>query len=148
MANIILNRILKEEIRGSRELVYSIGSARNLINLPKYHHLNYIYFNSDPKNIQKIYEEIDKIILKVKNGKFEDNYIADAQKKLNNDLLDSKQKNSFWISTINLRYFSEENFKTIVNFEKTVNSVNKLDIVNYFNKNFNENFLKASFLPN
>jgi zinc protease len=148
LANIILNRILKEEIRGSRELVYSIGSARNLINLPKYYHLNYIYFNSDPKNIQKIYEEIDKIILKVKNGKFEDNYIADAQKKLNNDLLDSKQKNSFWLSTINLRYFSEENFKTIVDFEKTVNSVNKLDIVNYFNKTFNENFLKASFLPN
>ena len=58
LANIILNRILKEEIRGSRELVYSIGSARNLINLPKYHHLNYIYFNSDPKNIQKIYFRI------------------------------------------------------------------------------------------
>ena len=148
LANIILNRILKEEIRGSRELVYSIGSARNLINLPKYYHLNYIYFNSDPKNIQKIYEEIDKIILNVKNGKFEDNFIADAKKKLNNDLLDNKQKNSFWLSTINVRYFNKENFKTIVNFEKTVNSVNKENIVNYFNKTFNDNFLKASFLPN
>ena len=147
LANIILNRLLNEEIRGSQELVYSIGSARSLMELPKYHHLNYIYFDSDPKNIQKIYSEIDKIILKIKNGKIGDKYIADAQKKLNNDLANSKQKNSFWVSTINSRYFNKEDLKTIINFEKTVITVNKKDIVDYFKKTFNENFLRASFLP-
>tara|TARA_B110000495_G_C22992502_1_gene584688 strand:+ start:1 stop:1626 length:1626 start_codon:yes stop_codon:yes gene_type:complete len=147
LANIILNRLLNEEIRGSQELVYSIGSARSLMELPKYHHLNYIYFDSDPKNIQKIYSEIDKIILKIKNGKIGDKYIADAQKKLNNDLANSKQKNSFWVSTINSRYFNKEDLKTIINFEKTVTTVNKKDIVDYFKKTFNENFLRASFLP-
>ena len=147
LANIILNRLLNEEIRGSQELVYSIGSARSLMELPKYHHLNYIYFDSDPKNIQKIYSEIDKIILKIKNGKIGDKYIADAQKKLNNDLANSKQKNSFWVSTINSRYFNKEDLKKIINFEKTVITVNKKDIVDYFKKTFNENFLRASFLP-
>jgi len=147
LANIILNRLLNEEIRGSQELVYSIGSAHSLMELPKYHHLNYIYFDSDPKNIQKIYSEIDKIILKIKNGKIGDKYIADAQKKLNNDLANSKQKNSFWVSTINSRYFNKEDLKTIINFEKTVITVNKKDIVDYFKKTFNENFLRASFLP-
>tara|TARA_B100000767_G_scaffold137173_1_gene129854 strand:- start:205 stop:2997 length:2793 start_codon:yes stop_codon:yes gene_type:complete len=148
LANIILNRLLNEEIRGSQELVYSIGSARSLITLPKYHNLNYIYFDSDPKNIKKIYSEIDKIILKIKNGKIEDNYIKDAQKKLNNDIADAKQKNSFWVSNISSRYFDKEDFKTIINFEKTISSINKKDIVDYFNNTFNKNFLKASFLPN
>ena len=147
LSNLILNRFLKEEIRGNQKLVYSIGSVPSLINLPKPHHLNYIYFNSDPKNIQKIFAEIDRIFLKIKNGKINDNYITDAQKKINNDLADSKQTNSFWASTIISRYFNKEDFKTIENFENTVNSVNKKDIVDYFNKTFNENFLKASFLP-
>ncbi len=147
LANIILNRLLKEEIRGNQEMVYSIGSARSLMVLPKPYHLNYIYFDSDPQNVQKIFGEIDKIILKIKNGKINDNYITDAQKKLNNDLAVAKQKNSFWVSIINSRYFDNEDFKTITNFENKINSINKKNIVDYFNNTFNKNFLKASFLP-
>ena len=147
LANIILNKFLNEEIREKQKLVYSIGSFKSLQSLPKPNHLMFMYFDCDPENVQVIINEIDKILLKIKKGDFNDKYLADAKQKELNDIKKAKQTNSFWISAINQYYFNKENFKKIKNFEKIVNLINKKDIVNYFNNAFKENFLKGSFLP-
>ena len=147
LANIILNKFLNEEIREKQKLVYSIGSFKSLQSLPKPNHLMFMYFDCDPENVQVIINEIDKILLKIKKGDFNDKYLADAKQKELNDIKKAKQTNSFWASAINQYYFNKENFKKLKNFEQIVNLVNKKDIVNYFNNAFKENFLKASFLP-
>ena len=147
LANIILNKFLNEEIREKQKLVYSIGSFKSLQSLPKPNHLMFMYFDCDPENVQVIINEIDKILLKIKKGDFNDKYLADAKQKELNDIKKSKQTNSFWASAINHYYFNKENFKKLKNFEQIVNLVNKKDIVNYFNNAFKENFLKGSFLP-
>ena len=136
-----------EEIREKQKLVYSIGSFESLYSLPKPNHLMFMYFDCDPKNVQVIINEIDKILLKIKRGDFNDKYLADAKQKELNDIKKAKQKNSFWVSAINQYYFNKENFKKLKNYEQIINLVNKKDIVNYFNNAFKENFLKASFLP-
>ena len=82
LADIILNKLLDEQIRENQKLVYSIGSFESLISLPKPHHLMFIYFDCDPKNVLMIFSKIDKILLKIKNGKFDDKYIVDAKKKI------------------------------------------------------------------
>ena len=147
LANIILNQFLNEEIREKQKLVYSIGSFKSLQVLPKPNHLMFMYFDCDPKNVQVIINEIDKILLKIKKGDFDDKYLADAKQKQLNDIKKAEQTNSFWVSVINQYYFNKENFKKLKNLEQIVNLVNKKDIVNYFNNTFKENFLKASFLP-
>ena len=107
----------------------------------------FMYFDCDPENVQVIINEIDKILLKIKRGDFNDKYLADAKQKEFNDIKKAKQTNSFWASAINQYYFNKENFNKLKNFEKIVNLINKKDIVNYFNNAFKENFLKGSFLP-
>jgi len=147
LSDIILNKFLNEEIREKQKLVYSIGSFDSLLSLPKPNHLMFMYFDCDPENVQKIINEIDKFLLKIKKGDFDNKYLEDAKQKYLNDLGASKQTNSFWTSAINQYYFNNENFNEIKNLEKKVNLINKKDIVDYFNYTFKENFLLASFLP-
>jgi len=147
LANSILDRLLNEEIREKQKLAYSIGSFRSLRSLPKPNHLMFIYFDCDPKNVKLIFSKIDEILLKIKKGDFDDKYLADAKEKQFNDLKESKQSNSFWVTSINTYNFNKENFKKLENFHQILNLINKKDIVNYFNKTFKENFVKGSFLP-
>ena len=83
----------------------------------------------------------------MKKGDFDDKYLADAKKKEFNDLKEAKQSNSFWARNINMYIFNKEGFKKLKNYDQIVKSINKKDIVNYFNKTFKENFVKGSFLP-
>ena len=149
MANIILNRLLDEEIREKQKLVYSIGSFESLYSLPKPkpNHLMFIYFDCDPTNVELIFSKIDEILLKIKKGDFDDKYLTDAKEKKINDLKEQKQSNTFWVSAINQYYFNKESFKKLENLDQIFIYINKKDIVNYFNKTFKENFLKGSFLP-
>ena len=106
----------------------------------------YFYFETDPKKIDLVFDQIDKILLKIKNNNFDDKYLTNAKKYIN-DLEQSKQSNSFWIDIILNRFFDGEKFSTIENIDKTINSIAKEDISNYFKNSFNDNFVKASFLP-
>ena len=107
----------------------------------------FIYFDCDPKNVKLIFSKIDEILLKIKKGDFDDKYLADAKEKQFNDLKESKQFNSFWVTNINMYNFNKENFKKLENFHQIFNLINKKDIVNYFNKTFKKNFVRGSFLP-
>ena len=147
LADIILNRLLDEEIREKQKLAYSIGSFKSLYSLPKPNHLMFIYFDCDPKNVKLIFSKIDEILLKIKKGDFDDKYLTDSKEKEFNDLKEAKQSNSFWATNINMYIFNKEGFKKLKNFDQIVKSINKKDIVNYFNKTFKENFVKGSFLP-
>ena len=147
LANIILNRLLDEEIREKQKLVYSIGSFKSLQPLPKPNHLMFIYFDCDPTNVKFIFNKIDEILLKIKKGDFDDKYLTDAKEKEFNDIKEANQSNSFLTSAINQYYFNKENFKKLENFHQIFNLINKKDLVNYFNKTFKKNFVRGSFLP-
>ena len=107
----------------------------------------YFYFKTDPKKKDLVFDQIDQILLKIKTNNFDDKYLINAKKKYINDLEQSKQSNNFWISVILNRFFDGEKFSTIENIDKTINSILKEDISNYFKNSFNDNFVKASFLP-
>ena len=107
----------------------------------------YFYFETDPKKKDLVFDQIDQILLKIKNNNFDDKYLINAKKKYINDLEQSKQSNNFWISVILNRFFDDEKFSTIENFDETINSISKEDISNYLKNSFNDNFVKASFLP-
>ena len=76
----VLNRILYEEIREKQNLVYSIYvDILRMDHFPTQSYSLYITFNSDPKNNDLIFSEIDRILEKLKNGDFEKNYIDEAK---------------------------------------------------------------------
>ena len=147
LSEIILNKLMFDEIRENRKLVYSSGYFTRFSSLPTPNHTMYFYFETDPKKIDLVFDQIDTILLKIKNNNFDDKYLINAKKKYINDLKQSKQSNSFWIDIILNRFFDGEKFSTIENFDKTINSIAKEDISNYFKNSFNDNFVKASFLP-
>ena len=136
-----------EEIRESQKLVYSAGYFTSLNSLPTANHTMYFYFKTDPKKKDLVFDQIDQILLKIKTNNFDDKYLINAKKKYINDLEQSKQSNNFWISVILNRFFDGEKFSTIENINKTINSISKEDISNYLKNSFNDNFVKASFLP-
>ena len=105
------------------------------------------FFKTDSKKIDLVFEQIDQIILKIKQNNFNEKYLINAKKKYINDLEQSKQSNTFWISVILNRFFDEEEFANIEKLNKIINSISKNDISKYFKNSFNNNFVKASFLP-
>ena len=147
LSKLILDKLIFEEIRENQKLVYSAGYFTSLNSLPTANHIMYFYFETDPKKKDLVFDQIDQILLKIKTNNFDDKYLINAKKKYINDLEQSKQSNNFWISVILNRFFDGEKFSTIENIDKTVNSISKEDISNYFKNSFNDNFVKASFLP-
>ena len=147
LSKLILDKLIFEEIRENQKLVYSAGYFTSLNSLPTANHIMYFYFETDPKKKDLVFDQIDQILLKIKTNNFDDKYLINAKKKYINDLEQSKQSNNFWISVILNRFFDGEKFSTIENIDKTINSILKEDISNYFKNSFNDNFVKASFLP-
>jgi len=147
LSELILNKLIFEEIRENQKLVYSAGYFASPNRLPTPNHAMYFFFKTDPKKMDLVFEQIDQIILKIKQNNFNEKYLINAKKKYINDLEQSKQSNTFWISVILNRFFDEEEFANIEKLYKTINSISKNDISKYFKNSFNNNFVKASFLP-
>ena len=121
--------------------------------MPRMHHFPtqtysfYIIFNSDPKNNDLIFSEIDRILEKLKNGDFEKKYIDEAKLHRINEINEITQSNSFLASAINSYFFENESITTINNLDEVVQSISNYEIVKFSNKTFTDNFIQATLLP-
>ena len=144
----IVNRALREEIREKQNLVYSIYVDTFGINhFPTQSYSLYITFQSDPKNNNLIFSEIDKILEKFKNGDFKKNYIDEAKLHEINNVNANVQNNSFLAYAINSYLFEDEPITTINNLYKVIQSISNYEIHKFSKKSFTDNFIQASLLP-
>ena len=144
----VLNRILREEIREKQNLVYSIYvDILRMDHFPTQSYSLYITFNSDPKNNDLIFSEIDRILEKLKNGDFEKKYIDEAKLHRINKINEITQSNSFLAYAINSYFFENESITTINNLDEVVQSISNYEIVKFSNKTFTDNFIQATLLP-
>ena len=144
----ILNRILREEIRKKQNLVYSIyASILRTDHFPTQSYAFYITFDSDPKNNDLIFSEIDRILEKLKNGDFEENYIDEAKLNLINQINENIQKNSFLASAINKYFIENESITTFNNLGEVAQSISNYEIDKFLKKTFTDNFIQATLLP-
>lgn len=144
----VLKRILREEIRERKNLVYSINAGiLQRVQFPTQSYTFYIFFDSDPKDNDLIFSEIDRILEKLKNGDFEENYIDEAKLNQINQINESIQKNSFLAYAINTYFFENESITTFNNLAKTVQSITNYEIEKISKKTFTDNFIQATLLP-
>ena len=144
----IVNRALREEIRTKQNLVYSIYVGTfGIKHFPTQNYSLYITFQSDSKNNNLIFSEIDSILEKFKNGNFKKNYIDEAKLHAINNLNENVQKNSFLAYAINSYLFENESITTINNLNKVIQSISNYEIHKFSKKTFTDNFIQASLLP-
>ena len=136
------------EIREKQNLVYSIYvDILRMDHFPTQSYSLYITFNSDPKNNDLIFSEIDRILEKLKNGDFEKKYIDEAKLHRINEINEITQSNSFLAYAINSYFFENESITTINNLDEVVQSISNYEIVKFSNKTFTDNFIQATLLP-
>ena len=144
----VLERILREEIREEKNLTYSINAGLlQRVQFPTQSYTFYIVFDSDPKNNDLIFSEIDRILEKLKNGDFEENYIDEAKLNHLNQIDENIQKNSFLAYAINTYFFENESITTLNNLAKAVQSITNYEIGKISKKTFTDNFIQATLLP-
>ena len=140
----ILDKLLFDEVREKDNLVYSINASKYFdqkipIELISF----YTYFESDPKNADKIKDKIDIIMNKVKNKDFDLKIFKDQKLTLKNNYQSSGQTNGFWLGVLSDAKQYNLNIERISYRETMLNSITINDIVELANYYFDENYLRS-----
>ena len=138
----ILDKMLFDEVREKDNLVYSINAAKyydqkSPIALMSF----YIYYGSEPNNVEKIDQKIDEILARIKNGDFDTKLFKDQKLALKNQFKTSRGSNNFWISSIADAVRHNLNFEQINNVDTMIDSITLRDIVRLAKKNFDQNYI-------
>ena len=144
----LMKRMLHEEIREKQNLVYSI-SVRDygITKIPEEQYTLMITFDCDPKNKDKIFTEVDKVIEKIKKGDFPQHYLDDAIKAQVTSYLVNRETNRWLVSAISGYYEDNEPLQMINSIDFIVKSINKNDIKRFANVTFKDKFIQASLMP-
>lgn len=144
----LIKRMLHEEIREKQNLVYSI-SVQNygITKIPDEKYTLVINFDCDPKNKDKIFTEIDKVLEKIKKGDFPQNYLDDAIKREVTNYQINKESNRWLVGAISGYYEDNEPLQMINSIDYIVKSINKNDIKKFANVTFKDKFIQASLMP-
>jgi zinc protease len=143
-----LDRILYEEIRENRNLVYSIqADILRIDHFPTQSYSFVIVFQSDPKNNSLVFIEIDRILEKFRNNDFEESYIEEAKLHRINELKEAMQSNSFIANAMTTYLYENQPITTINNLYDAVKSITSYEINKFSKKTFTENFIQATLLP-
>ena len=144
----IVNRALREEIREKQNLVYSIYVGTfGIKHFPTQNYSLYITFQSDPKNNNLIFIEIDRILEKFRNTDLEESYIEEAKLHRINELKEVMQSNSFLANAMTTYLYENQPITTINNLYDAVKSITSYEINKFSKKTFTENFIQATLLP-
>ena len=106
-----------------------------------------IVFESDPKNNNLIFIEIDRILEKFKNADFEESYIEEAKLHRINKLKEAMQSNSFLAYAMTNYLYENQPITTINNLYDSVKTITSYEINKFSKKTFTENFIQATLLP-
>lgn len=156
MKNALLMRVLEgvlelrytETIREEEGGTYGVGVRGNVSKFPESKGALKINFECDPKRADKlksiIYREIDTIVA---NGPTE----VDFSKTIKNMLKDreqSKEHNSYWLSSLYNYYFEGINTADPANYEDILNNMTQKEVQNFAKKFFSDaDLMDIVFVP-
>jgi hypothetical protein len=137
-----------EEIREKQNLVYSISvQDYGITKIPDEKYTLVINFDCDPKNKDKIFTEIDKVLDKLKKGDFPQHYLDDAIKAQVTNYLINRESNRWLVGAISGYYEDKEPLQMINAIDVIVKSIHKNDIKKFANETFKDKFVQASLMP-
>jgi len=139
--------LLFDEVREKDNLVYSISSGKNYdqkipIELMSF----YTYFESDPKNIDKIKDKIDLVISKIKTKDFDLQIFKDQKLALKNSYKSSLRSNGFWLNVLTDARQHNLSIERITNTDAMLKSISLNDIVRLAEHYFDENYTRSVML--
>lgn len=144
----ILDRLANDTIREELNLVYSVSFNDYFTQkYPIQRIANYVYFNSNPKNAERVFEAFNKIADQVKKGEFKDQFFNDAITKRLVGLEEDQLTNGFWTSGLLNYSFENEPIQALSNLDYIIKGITKRDIINYANKILDQKYLQAVLLP-
>ena len=143
----ILDKLLFDEVREKDNLVYSISASKNFdqkipIDLMSF----YTYFNSDPKNVDKIKDKIDLVINKIKIKDFDLQIFKDQKLALKNSYKSGLQTNGFWLNMLTDARQHNLSIERITNTDAMLKSISLNDIAKLANYYFDENYTRSVML--
>ena len=143
----ILDKLLFDEVREKDNLVYSISASKNFdqkipIDLMSF----YTYFNSDPKNVDKIKDKIDLVINKIKIKDFDLQIFKDQKLALKNSYKSGLQTNGFWLNMLTDARQHNLSIERITNTDAMLKSISLNDIAKLANYYFDENYSRSVML--
>jgi len=144
----LMKRMLHEEIREKQNLVYSISvQDYGITKIPDEKYTLVINFDCDPKNKDRIFTEIDKVLDKLKKGDFPQHYLDDAIKAQVTNYLINRESNRWLVGAISGYYEDKEPLQMINAIDVIVKSIHKNDIKKFANETFKDKFVQASLMP-
>ena len=143
----ILDKLLFDEVREKDNLVYSISASKYFdqkipIELMSF----YTYFESDPKNVDKIKDKIDLIINKIKTKDFDLQVFKDQKLALKNSYQSSLESNDFWFSVLKDARQHNLSIERITNADVMLKSISLNDIAKLANYYFDEKYTRTVML--
>jgi len=140
----IIDKLMFNEIREKNKLVYSSYASeffsqkypRELISIS-------MGYGSDPNNIDKINNEIDKILKNVKQKNFDHKIFENQKLSLIKDYEESLNRNYFWINTIIRSERSNENIERVNFYKQIINQTTINDIAKLARKYFDEKYFET-----
>ena len=144
----ITSRFLVEEIREKHNLVYNISARDRFVSkIPEQKYTIFLNFDSDPLNRDRIFLEINRILEKIRNGNYPDNYLNDAIKAAITRNNINKESNNWLVDAISTYHQENEPLDTIVLLDQIISSITKKDISSFANKTFDNKYIQASLMP-
>ena len=144
----IISRILVDEIREKLNLVYNISARDRFVSkIPEQKYTIFFNFDSDPQNKDKIFLEINRILEKVKNGDYSNDFLNDAIKGAITRYNVNKESNNWLVDAISTYHQENEPLETIILLDQIISSITKNDISFFANKTFDNKYIQASLMP-
>mgnify|MGYP001364758874 FL=1 len=103
----------------------------------------YTYFESDPKNIDKIKDKIDLVISKIKTKDFDLQIFKDQKLVLKNNYQSKLQSNGFWLNVLTDARQHNLSIEQITNTDAMLKSISLNDIAKLANNYFDENYTRT-----
>ena len=106
----------------------------------------YTYFNSDPKNVDKIKDKIDLVINKIKTKDFDLQIFKDQKLALKNSYKSSLRSNGFWLNVLTDARQHNLSIERITNTDAMLKSISLNDVARLADYYFDENYTRSVML--
>ncbi|MDA1181573.1 MAG: insulinase family protein [Proteobacteria bacterium] len=139
----ILDKLLFDEIREKDNLVYSISSSKYLDEkYPKEVTAYYIYYQSDPNNVETINQKIDILLEKIKNKDFDLKILDNQKLTIKNGNDSARNTNAFWLNSILNAIKFDLNIEQLTYLNTMVDSITLNEIASLAKQYFDDKYLE------
>jgi zinc protease len=139
----ILDKLMFDQIREEDNLVYSITAGKNFDQKkPTEMSSFYIYYSSDPENVELINGKIEELMDRIENKDFDLQIFKDQKVSLKKDFQSSLKSNGFWLSTILNAVKYDQNIERVSYLNTIVDSITLNEIAKLAEKFFDDKYLE------